>query len=168
MAKEKETEYETKGVEPVRIVGWDRRYSEDFVRLNKEWIERYFRLEPCDLKVLSDPEGKIIKPGGEIFFALLGDKVVGCCALIHHAGNPERHELAKMAVSPVAQGRGIGTRLGEALVAYARAQGVRRLFLEANTRLEPSVKLYRRLGFRDVVDGHAAFDRCNLYMELDL
>lgn len=152
----------------VHIVRWQPQYAADFVRLNKEWIETYFELEPSDLKIFKSPEQSIIAKGGEIFFAVDEQrKVLGCCALVYH---PEdgRYELAKMAVSPQAQGQGIGYQLGMALLKQARSQGVKSLFLEANTRLEASIRLYRKLGFLAVPMQHPAYSRCNLYMELDL
>jgi GNAT superfamily N-acetyltransferase len=129
----------------VRVVTWEPRYNKDFVRLNRQWIECFFKLEPSDLNYFSDPEGLIIRPGGEIFIALLGDEAVGCCALVHHA-DTDLYELAKMAVDPSAQGHGIGTRLGHALIDYARAKGI-------------------SLGFKPVPIEHAVYDRCDLFME---
>lgn len=61
----------------VEITRWDRKYRSDFIRLNREWIERFFCLEESDLKILGDPEGEIIDKGGEIFLALNRGKVVG-------------------------------------------------------------------------------------------
>ena len=48
------------------------------------WISKYFALEPKDLEVLDDPQGKIIAKGGRIFMAFEGDEPVGCVALITH------------------------------------------------------------------------------------
>ena len=76
-----------------------------------------------------------------------------------------RHELAKMAVSPAEQGKGIGFLLGVALLKYAGEHGVTDIFLEANTRLAASVRLYHKLGFRQVEAKNPVYDRCNLYME---
>lgn len=73
-----------------------------------------------------------------------------------------------MAVSPAAQGQGLGYRLGRALVEFARMKGVDRLFLEANTKLEASIRLYRKLGFQPIEEEHPAYSRCNLFMELAL
>lgn len=149
----------------VRIVRWNPDYRDDFVRLNKAWIERFFRLETGDLRLFADPEGEIIRPGGEIFFARTDDgRIVGCCALVFH---PEtaRYELAKMAVDACMQGRGIGFRLGTALLEYARERHIGRIFLEANTRLAASVALYRKLGFRESCHSAAVYERCNLVME---
>lgn len=148
----------------VEITRWDRKYRSDFIRLNREWIERIFCLEESDLKILGDPEGEIIDKGGEIFLALNRGKVVGCCALMYHP-DTGRHELAKMAVSPAEQGKGIGFLLGVALLKYAGEHGVTDIFLEANTRLAASVRLYHKLGFRQVEAKNPVYDRCNLYME---
>lgn len=151
----------------LRICRYSPELKDSFVRLNREWIERYFRLESCDLHTLGNPEETILAHGGEIFFALENGEAVGCCALIHHPDD-DRWELAKMAVSPKSQGHGAGYRLGTALMDYARAIGVKRLFLEANTKLEASVHLYYKLGFKAVADYKAAYERCDLYMEADL
>lgn len=148
----------------VQIVQWTKEYEDDFVRLNKEWIEQYFQLEECDLKVLNDPEKQIIQQGGDIFFAIADGKVVGCCALIFHP-EKEKYELGKMAVSPEAQGQGIGYQLGSALLQYAQTYDIKHLYLEANTKLEASIKLYYKLGFQVGDAKHSAYGRCNLYME---
>ena len=149
------------------IIRWNQKYRNDFIRLNREWIERYFRLEPSDLKILGNPESEIINKGGEIFFAIENGIVIGTCALAYHPDSG-RYELAKMAVSPSAQGRGTGYKLGCALIDYARQKGVKKLFLEANTLLEASVKLYIKLGFKAVQLQNPAYERCNLYMEKEL
>ncbi|MCD8079632.1 MAG: GNAT family N-acetyltransferase [Bacteroides sp.] len=141
-------------------------YQTDFVRLNSEWIRTYFRPESSDYEVFSDPEGKIIGPGGQIFLAVDEQGTcIGCCALIRHEA--ATFELAKMAVAPESQGSGAGRLLGEAALAYARAQGATKVFLEGNTRLEASIRLYRKLGFTEVPLGEVVYDRCNIKMEMD-
>jgi putative acetyltransferase len=136
-----------------------------FSELNREWIERFFTLEDADREVLQDPEAAIIAPGGQIFFAVEGNDVVGTVAVIRlpHA----TCELAKMAVRPSHQGRGIGERLGRAAVEFARDQGAATIFLETNSRLANAIRLYERLGFV-----HAApptpsdYARADVYMEI--
>lgn len=136
---------------------------EAFARLNLAWIRRYFRVEPSDVKLLTDPRKHILERGGYIFVALADGEPAGCCALIPHPGKAE-WELAKMAVDPARQGHGIGGRLGEALKAKAEEMGVPALFLEGNTQLEASIRLYRRLGFEAVADYVPAYERCNIFM----
>lgn len=61
----------------IRIVPYDVRYDDDFRRLNYEWLEEFFEVEPYDRIVLGNPQKHIIRQGGKLFFALLGDQVVG-------------------------------------------------------------------------------------------
>lgn len=149
------------------IERWKKEYRDDFIRLNREWIERYFRLEECDLDIFRDPQTRIVDRGGEIFFAVDDGRVVGCCALIFHPENG-KYELAKMAVSPQMQGRGIGYRLICALLGYARNEHIHSVFLEANTSMKASVALYRKVGFKAVECPNPAYDRCDLCMEIIL
>jgi len=149
----------------IRVVGFRREYAGEFRRLNLDWIERLFRVEPPDLKVLDDPEGVIIAPGGMVFFALDGERVVGTVALVRGAGG--RCELAKMAVAATHQGRGIGEMLGQACKAWAARNGVNTLCLETNSRLANAIRLYERLGFRRAVQPHPPdYARCDVYMEI--
>ncbi|UOQ52657.1 bifunctional helix-turn-helix transcriptional regulator/GNAT family N-acetyltransferase [Hymenobacter cellulosivorans] len=149
----------------VRILDYTPEHQPVFKNLNAEWIERYFRLEEADLKALDHPEEYILQRGGHILLAEYHDQIVGTCALIKMSD--DMYELAKMAVSPTAQGLGIGLRLGEAAVAKAAASGAERLYLESNTKLGPALNLYHKLGFRKTVSGPASpYERCNIQMEL--
>lgn len=150
-----------------RIEFYRPEYKEDFVRLNTEWITTYFRLEESDLHTLNNVEEYIINEGGQIFLALVNNKVAGCCALVAHP-ETQTFEMAKMAVSPQAQGLGLGRKLGEALIAYAKEKGIKQVFLEGNTLLESSIILYRKLGFIEVPIKDSAYERCNIMMVLDI
>ncbi|UOQ68833.1 bifunctional helix-turn-helix transcriptional regulator/GNAT family N-acetyltransferase [Hymenobacter volaticus] len=149
----------------VEVLAYEPQYQADFKQLNVEWIDRYFRVEAADLKALDHPEEYILQRGGYIFLARYQDRIVGTCALLLLEDGS--FELAKMAVSPAAQGLGIGMRLGEAAIAQARRLGVRRLYLESNTKLTPALQLYHKLGFRKTVAGQPSpYERCNIQMEL--
>jgi putative acetyltransferase len=150
-----------------RVLTWRAEYREDFERLNREWIERFFTLEPGDLAVFRDPEGAIVRPGGEIFFVVNEDGVQGTCALMPHA--PGVLELAKMAVSPAARGRGYGELLIQAAIGHARRTGARKVMLVSNTRLTPAIRLYRKCGFKEVpLEPGIEYARADIQMELDL
>ena len=151
----------------VELVDWRPELRAEFERLNREWIERYFTLEEADRKVFDDPAGRIVQPGGQVFFVLEEKAVRGTCAVMRH--DAETFELAKMAVDPAARGRGYGDRLVEAAVAFARAAGARRLILVSNTRLGPALNLYRKHGFRDVpLDPANGYSRADIQLELPL
>ena len=129
----------------IDIVTYRPELAPDFARLNRAWLELYFTVEPLDEAYLNDPEGHIIAPGGEIFFAVEADEVIGSCAMIPRGD--DEFELAKLAVTPAAQGRGIGRRLVEAAIAFARRRGAKRVILVSNSSLGPALRLYERLGF---------------------
>lgn len=150
----------------VEIVDYLPKFHDDFKRLNYEWIEKYFKLEETDRQSLNFPHEKILKPGGHIYMALSNGKIIGTCALIKM--NSDTYELAKMAVTEEAQGKGIGWLLGQAAIQKARELGAKRIFLESNTILEPAIKLYQKLGFQRIVGQPSPYERCNIQMELKL
>ena len=127
------------------VVPYHARWREAFERLNREWIEAYFILEDADRATFADPEGKILGLGGQIFFVVEGGTALGTCAVLAHSA--EVHEIAKMAVSPEARGRGFGDLLMEACVAFSRAAGAREVVIVSNTRLQPAIRLYQKHGF---------------------
>jgi putative acetyltransferase len=150
-----------------RVVPWRPDLRADFERLNLEWIERWFVVEDEDRKAFDDPGGRIVEPGGQIFFVVDEVGVRGTCALIRH--DAQTFELAKMAVEPSAQGRGYGDRLVEAAIGFARGAGATRLMLVSNTRLGPALNLYRKHGFRDVpLDPGNGYSRADIQMQLEL
>ena len=149
----------------MEVVAFRPQFATDFRRLNIAWIERLFKVEAPDLKVLDDPERAIVTPGGMIFFAREDDTVVGTVAMIR--GDDGRCELAKMAVAETHQRRGIGELLGGAGTAWARERGFRCVFLETNSRLGNAIRLYERLGFRHAPWPHPSdYVRGDVYMEL--
>lgn len=146
---------------------WQADDAEAFYRLNEQWISAHWELEEHDREMLSHPE-RILEEGGQIFTATLGERIIGVCALIRLHEGPWTHELAKLAVSPEAQGLGAGRALCEAVIAAARADDGQRLFLESNTGLHPAIHLYRSLGFQEIEDAHPHYARGDIQMELTL
>jgi len=152
----------------VQIVDYKPAYQDVFKRLNEEWISKYFKMEAADHKALDHPQKNIIAKGGHILVALYNNEPVGVCALMKMDDPVYEYELAKMAVSPAAQGKNIGWLLGQAIMEKARSLGAKKLYLESNTILQPAINLYHKLGFKKVV-GHATpYERCNIQMELIL
>jgi len=130
-----------------RIVDYAPRWRGDFARLNIEWLERWFTVEPIDREVLGDPETHILQPGGHVLFAIdEHERVVGTVALKHESDGV--YEVTKMAVAPEARGAGVGRALMQGLLDAFRARGGRELFLESNSTLAPALALYESVGFR--------------------
>jgi GNAT superfamily N-acetyltransferase len=146
-------------------------HAEYFRKLNEEWITNYFWLEESDIHILNDPQKHILDKGGNVFIALQNNKPVGTCALLVRDGIT--CELAKMAVDPMVQGCGIGYLLGKALIEIAKERGFSRIVLEGNDKMEASLALYRKLGFKEIPFEFNIHDatfhrRCNVFMELIL
>ncbi len=153
----------------LRIVAFAPALRDHFYRLNEAWLRKYFYVEEIDHRVLSDPETEIIARGGTILFAMLGDEVVGTCALMPESDGADTHgtyELTKMAVDEQRQGLGIGRALMEAAIDEFRRRDGRRLFLETNSKLTPAVRLYESMGFehQPSIKPDSHYDRANVYM----
>lgn len=152
----------------VQIVDYTPAYRQAFRDLNEAWISTYFKMEAADYKALDDPEGYILSRGGHILVAFWKGQPVGVCALLKMDDPDYDYELAKMAVSPAAQGKNIGRLLGDAIIDRARQLGARNVFLESNTILKPAISLYHRLGFEKVTGRPTPYERANIQMALDL
>ncbi|RYJ38206.1 Transcriptional regulator, MarR family [Flavobacterium anhuiense] len=152
----------------VKIVDYKPEYQEAFRALNVEWISTYFEMEEADYKALDNPEDYILKKGGKILVALYENEPVGVCALIKMNNSEYDFEMAKMAVSPKAQGKSIGWLLGKAIAEKAKELGAKKIYLESNTILKPAINLYYKLGFEKVFGLETPYKRCNIQMELVL
>ncbi|MBI1394737.1 MAG: GNAT family N-acetyltransferase [Betaproteobacteria bacterium] len=137
-----------------------------FRALNLAWIERYFRVEPLDLRHLDHPEEHFLSPGGAIWIAESQGSVIGVCGLLHHGDGV--YEISKMAVREGLQGFGIGRRLLRAVIEHARTLGARRLEIISNTVLGPAVRLYRSEGFSEVPLTSDAYARGNIALMMTL
>lgn len=131
----------------LRIVDFQPRWRADFARLNIEWLERWFSVEPIDREVLNDPETHLLAGGGRVLFAIDDrERALGTVALLRY--DDGLVELTKMAVEPGLRGGGIGRKLMAGAIAAFHDMGGRELFLESSLRLGPALKLYESVGFR--------------------
>ncbi len=152
----------------ISIVPYQPSYQLAFKQLNEQWISTYFTMEEADYQSLDHPQTYIIDKGGYIFMALYKKEPVGTCALIKMDHPEYDFELAKMAVSPKVQGKRIGFKLGQVVIQQARSIGANKLYLESNKILTPALRLYKKLGFTDVIGQPSPYARCNVQMELSL
>ena len=136
-----------------------------FEKLNRQWIEQYFWMEPIDVEVLQHPDKHIIGKGGSIFMASVDGEIAGTVALKFVESGV--YEFTKMAVDEKFRGLKIGLLLAEAAIDKARRLGARKIILYSSTKLIPALTLYHKLGFADVpVDG--PYKRSDVKMELML
>jgi ribosomal protein S18 acetylase RimI-like enzyme len=148
-----------------RIGEFDPAYAKRFADLNYQWIAESYGVEDHDHEILDHPIESIIRPGGQIFFALVGDEVAGTVAMVPY--KDDAFELTKMAVDPSFRGRGIGDRLMEACIDFTRRSPRKRIILESNTKQVAAIQLYRKFGFKDTpLDPNSQYVRANIRMEL--
>ncbi len=157
-------EYENK--DEIQIVDYAPVYHTAYRQLNIDWISQHWQLEAPDYNALDNPETYILNQQGVILIALYKGEPVGSCALIKM--EKASYELAKMAVSPKVQGKGIGYLLGQKTIERARLLGAKRLYLESNSALKPAVGLYEKLGFKHIEGVSSPYERCDVQMELNL
>ncbi|RYZ38469.1 MAG: GNAT family N-acetyltransferase [Myxococcaceae bacterium] len=155
----------------VEVIPYREAFRSDFERLNRQWIEKDFRIEGSDLDSLTDPHGTFVAPGGEVLFALVDGQVLGTCALRKADG--DTYELGKMAVAPEARGRDLGDALMRAALTTARERGARRMYLVTNSALAPALGLYRKHSFVITSSGPelaaaTGYSRADVEMFVDL
>lgn len=143
--------------------------ADAFRLINEEWINEDFKIEESDRVALSDPQGYIIDPGGEIIFACEKStgKAFGTCALIKRSADVA--ELAKMGVYKSGRGNGLGKLLLIAALKKAAVMGFRKVYLETNSKLAPALGLYRKMGFFQMpFPWESDYNRADVYMEIEL
>lgn len=149
----------------IQILDYQPEHQVWFEKLNRDWIEKYFWMEPIDFEVLQHPDAHIIHKGGFIFMAQVDLKIAGTVALKYV--NPGMYEFTKMAVDEEYQGKKIGLALALAAIEKARSLNASDIILYSNTMLEAAIKLYEKLGFREIpLDG--PYKRSNIKMQLNL
>jgi GNAT superfamily N-acetyltransferase len=137
-----------------------------FERLNRGWIEKHFWLEDIDRYVLTHPEEAIIGKGGAIFMALCDGEVAGTVAL--KKADEGIYEFTKMAVDESYQRKGIAEKLSHAAFDKARKLGAEKVILYSQTGLQPAIRLYEKLGFRQVHLEPGIYQRADIKMEIEL
>lgn len=135
--------------------------------LSQMGLRRDADADDDDLKNLA---ASYLSRGGMFDLALDVDgAVVGCCGVYPLNGRRDSPvcELRKMALLPGWRGQGLGRRLLERALAFARGRGYVRIELDTASSLKEAIALYRSAGFRSLLRPHAS-TRCDLAFALDL
>ncbi|WFN57606.1 GNAT family N-acetyltransferase [Dickeya lacustris] len=107
------------------------------------------------------------RPNSAYWVVECGGEVVGGGGLAPLAGGEaDVCELQKMYFLPEARGQGIARRLAEQALAFGRACGFARCYLETTAHLTRAVRLYETLGFVHIPHamGHTGHVDCEVRM----
>lgn len=147
----------------IKIIPFSLEFASEIKILNIEWLEKFFEVEESDKKMLSNPQKYIIDKGGNIFYAKFKNQIVGTVTLLKI--DEFTFELSKMAVTEKFQGLGIGKRLMEYCINFAKKNKIKKLVLYSNTILVTALKMYKKFGFTEVNLDSSIYKRSNIKME---
>ena len=150
----------------IEIIKFSDEYSKHFTALNIAWLQKYFKVEPIDHEILTEPKKFILDQGGFIFFAKADDQIAGTFALIKISETV--YELAKMAVEERFQGKKIGNKMLEFCIGEGKRLKAGKIILFSNKKLEPAIHLYKKFGFKEVPLGNSEYQRANIKMEVNI
>lgn len=147
----------------MQIIPYHPQFKQDFIRLNKAWVEKFFgTLEEEDLHTLGHVE-EILARGGQVFFAVQNGQVLATCMAKPLPGGV--WEICKLAADEKAQGRGAGSGVFKACLEHAQESGAKKIILISNRILKPALHLYQKFGFTEVPLEGQPYARADIQFE---
>lgn len=150
----------------IKIIEYRPEYRPYFEKFNRDWIEKYFVMEPVDEFVLTNPEESLLKPGGAILMATCDGEIAGTVAL--RKVNDKVFEFTKMAVDENFRRLGIAEALSLASFTRAKELGADTVILYSNSILKPAIRLYEKIGFRHIPVDKTEYQRSDVKMKIEL
>lgn len=91
-------------------------------------------------------------PGKRIYFIALDENgtMIGGAGAAEFSGIPDCAELQKLYLIDSVKGRGYGKELVRLVENWAKSAGYKNLYLETHTNLAVAMKLYEKMGFRQI------------------
>jgi molybdopterin-guanine dinucleotide biosynthesis protein A/predicted GNAT family acetyltransferase len=126
----------------LRIVPFDAEHLAGFRTLVSDTLAEFgFTADPDLDPDLADPAAVY----EAVWIAIRGERVAGSVAL--RRLGPDAVELKRMYLRPEERGRGLGRRLLDTALLWAREHRIRRISLDTTERMTAAVRLYERYGF---------------------
>jgi putative acetyltransferase len=131
---------------------------------------------PTSGTVYSDPTTDdlytLFRSGGSVLWVAEVDGMpAGCCGVYPTEGLEKGcAELVKYYLSAKVRGQGIGRQLMEMCIRSARELGYQSLYLESMPHFSKAVRIYEKLGFRELAQplGNSGHTTCSIWMLLEL
>lgn len=148
----------------VEIVNYSSQYQQEYKDLSLEWLHEYNLYEDADGQMLDHPKREVFDKGGFIYLAKIDSEIVGTVVLIPTGNNS--FEIFKLGVKKNYQRLGIGKTLMELCIQQSKAFNAEKMILETNSQLESAIRLYTKLGFKEVVLHKDKYQLSDKKMEL--
>lgn len=150
----------------MEIIEYQSKYKDDFIRLNRMWIEKYFKMEQDDCDTLNNVD-ELIRNGAMIFFAVENNTVWATCMTAPIKDN--KWEICKLAADDKYRGCGAGSKVFKACMDYAIKNGAKKFVIISNSILKSALHIYEKFGFKVVpVDKTHNYERADIQFELIL
>ena len=111
--------------------------------------------------------GQYAEPAGCILLAWDKERPVGSVA-VRPMSKPGICEMKRLYLREPWRGGGIGRRLAEDCLAFACDAGYAKMRLDTERRLETAIRMYGKLGFREIGRYHENPMEDMLYLEKEL
>lgn len=102
-----------------------------------------------------------------LFIAESGAELCGCCGIFPTEGLPENcAELVKFYLKKDYRGSGIGRKLMEKSIEFAKDSGYKSIYIESLPEFSTAVSIYEKQGFKYLERplGNSGHSGCNLWM----
>ena len=128
-------------------------------------VRQYLILQHYE-KELEHPESKYGMPAGRLYLAYWNGQLAGCIGL--RKLDEERGELKRLYVRPDFRGRQIGEQMIRQILADAREVGYRHVLLDTLPFLHSAIRLYRKIGFREIGCYNDSPVEATIFLQYDL
>ncbi|MDO5458166.1 MAG: GNAT family N-acetyltransferase [Eubacteriales bacterium] len=155
------------------IPAFDRR--NELIPLYEEYAAMLLETDPVFARSLAQQnydeeilhlEEKYAPPKGQIYLVFVDGELAGCVGM--KPSDDSHAELKRLYVRPAFRGRNLGETLTRRIMDDARKAGYRYLRLDTLPGLKSALKLYRRLGFREIDPYYDCLVPGTIFMEIEL
>jgi len=150
----------------IKVIDYRPEHQPFFEQFNRNWIEKYFVMEPVDEFVLTNPGEALLKPGGAILMATCDGEIAGTVAL--RKVDDTTFEFTKMAVDEKFRRRGIAEALSLASFKMAKQLGAETVILYSNSILTGAIRLYEKIGFKHIPVNNTEYKRSDVKMKIEI
>lgn len=148
----------------MQVTAYQEKYKQDFIALNTQWVERFFKMEQSDRDILEHVD-ELLAKGSMIYVAVEDEQVLAVCMVMPLEN--DNWEICKLAARAQYTGSGAGSAVFQACMDYAKAHKAKRIILISNRKLKPALHIYEKFGFKEIPLDHELeeYERADIQFE---